>query len=209
MPVQMIARVVAVLAASALLLIAPFETAAQEPRTGEQPIELASVVIDGEVLFKVRGATSFPADARAAGIVERIEAVAANPEIDPATVRAVPVGEFIEIYAGPMRIMTVVPPDAETERLTVGTLAGIIVTRTKKAITEYRAARTSENLTASALRAIGALLAFAVATGGLLWLSRRLRTADRPRAPGARAERRHPVVRHRPRRARADGGAWR
>jgi hypothetical protein len=48
----------------------------------EVSVRLAPVVIDGETLFSVRGASAYPAERRAQEITERILAVAANRDID-------------------------------------------------------------------------------------------------------------------------------
>src|SRR5207253_8826614 len=52
-------------------------------------VATAAVTIDGLTLFPVRGVSSFPAEARAAGIRERIIATAADPGVDPASIRVV------------------------------------------------------------------------------------------------------------------------
>src|SRR5206468_3107072 len=49
----------------------------------EAELPTAPVVIDGNVLFRVRGTSAFPADRRAAGIAERIAALAADPTVSP------------------------------------------------------------------------------------------------------------------------------
>ena len=70
--------------AALLLMPAPSQGAAGEasraPATSslEQTLETAPVEIDGQVLFQVRGLSSFPADKRAKGIQQRIVDVASN-----------------------------------------------------------------------------------------------------------------------------------
>ena len=49
----------------------------------ERATVTAPVVIDGRVLYRVRGATAFPADQRAAMIAGRIRALAANEATTP------------------------------------------------------------------------------------------------------------------------------
>ena len=44
-------------------------------------VSRASVIIDGSVLFEVRGLSAFPADQRARGIEDRIRALAANSAV--------------------------------------------------------------------------------------------------------------------------------
>ncbi len=177
-------RTSAALVLSACLLVVPAVAAAQTSTVGaaqarvtlDAPVESAQVVIDGEPLFRIRGAMSFPAEARAKGIAERITTAADDESFDPATLRLVPDGEFIGVYAGPLRILYVTPPDAELDRLTTTTLAGIVERRIRRAIIEYREARSPEHLATSTIGAGGATLVFVVGVACLIWLSRRLRT---------------------------------
>ncbi|MDC4203218.1 MAG: hypothetical protein MPW17_03090 [Candidatus Manganitrophus sp.] len=46
-------------------------------------VERAPVMLDGEVLFEVRGVTAYPAKERAREIAKRIRAIAADPTISP------------------------------------------------------------------------------------------------------------------------------
>ena len=148
--------------------------AATEPGGIEHALELADVVVDGEVLFKIRGATSFPPEVRAAGIVKRIQAAAADPAVTPESVRTDREGDSVAIFAGPTRIMVVTEPDAQVERLSVQTLAQVNEERIRRAITDFRSARTSDALTSSALTAVSGTLVFALVAGLLLWVARRL-----------------------------------
>ena len=51
---------------------------------------MAPVIIDGAVLFRVRGVTSFPAEVRARLIQERILEAARDPAVAPDSIRVVP-----------------------------------------------------------------------------------------------------------------------
>src|SRR5258706_11716724 len=74
--------------------------AATDEANPEQVSEQAPVEFDGAVLFRVRGATSFPAGARADGIVKRIEEAAADPAVDPSSVRTGTSEGLAAIFAG-------------------------------------------------------------------------------------------------------------
>ena len=77
--------------------------------TAEAGIPTAPVEIDGKLLFRVRGVTSFPAEQRARGISHRIEEVAANPAFKVDAVRIVESPQFTSLMAGNTRIMVVAP----------------------------------------------------------------------------------------------------
>jgi len=57
---------------------APAPAPDPEPAPQSAPVE-----IDGRVLFRVRGTSSFPARVRAAGIAERIRQLAADRSVPP------------------------------------------------------------------------------------------------------------------------------
>jgi small-conductance mechanosensitive channel len=167
-------RVVIALIVSALLVCAPSSAATTEPGESEVALELAPVKVDGVTLFRLRGATSFPAADRAAAIARRIEAVADDRRIEPASVRTVPDGPSIGIFAGPTRLMLVLDADAAVEQLNVQELAEAYRLRIQTAIVDYRAARSSERITRGAVMAGVATLLFALAVGLLLFVSSRL-----------------------------------
>src|SRR4051812_14814070 len=58
----------------------------------ETEVATAPVEIDGELLFRVRGVTSFPAKERAAAIQKRIEQLAADPKFKAEDVKVVEAG---------------------------------------------------------------------------------------------------------------------
>jgi hypothetical protein len=105
------------LLAGALAFEAPalgVEARAAEERTTELEAELptAPVVIDGKVLFRVRGTSAFPADRRAAGIAERLAALAADPTVSADAVHPVETDIGTAIVADRHRVMVVVDSDA-------------------------------------------------------------------------------------------------
>jgi small-conductance mechanosensitive channel len=167
-------RVVIALILSALLACAPSFVVAAEAGEPEVALELAPVKVDGVTLFRLRGATSFPAANRAAAIARRIEAAAADRRIDPASVRTVPDGPSVGIYAGNVRLMLVLDADAAVEQLNVQELAEAYRLRIQAAIVDYRAARSSERMTRGGVMAAVATLLFALVAGSLLFVSSRL-----------------------------------
>ena len=125
----------------------------------------APVVIDGDVLFRVRGVSAFPAEQRAESIAGRIRDLAEDPDFDPRSLRVVPEQGHSVIYAGNRPVMHVFDADAAVEDVKRDVLADVIVTRITLAVTQYREYRSSRNLLVSVAYTL-------VATGvlvGLLW----------------------------------------
>ncbi|MCC7487329.1 MAG: mechanosensitive ion channel [Burkholderiales bacterium] len=174
-------------AAAALLLVLAgggFPALAAERETarpaapGADSLDLdvptAPVVIDGNVLFRVRGITSFPAAERAAGIAGRIEALAADRGFRAEELRLADVEIGTEIRTDRLRVLLVIDADARLEGLSRKEIATAFRGRIVKAIEEYRAARTPEALAAGATRAGAATLVFALAVALIFWIWRRL-----------------------------------
>ena len=142
------------------------------PPAVEQAVATAPVDLDGAVLFRVRGVSSFPAEARAAGIWERLVAVAADSSVGVDAIRVVDEGDVARIVTGDTTILTVVEADAVLEQVRRSTLAAAHLAKIREAVTEYRNARSSAALRRGALNAFGATLALAAIVALLLWLWR-------------------------------------
>ena len=112
----------------------------------EAQIDTAPVEIDGQVLFRVRGATSMPADVRAANIRRRIEAVADETSLPTSTLRAADADGLTWIRAGGRSLMAVTDADARMEQLTRAELALAHLGRIRQAIDEYRQSRSPESV---------------------------------------------------------------
>jgi small-conductance mechanosensitive channel len=135
--------------------------------TIEENTPTAPVELDGHVLFRVRGVSSFPAERRAEAIRERIAAAAANPSISVSDFRTVLQEGQVRIVAGEALIMAVVPADARLERASADMLALTHLTRVREAVTLYRAARSPAALWAAARDSLIATLLLLVA----IWAS--------------------------------------
>ena len=81
----------------------------------DRQVVTAPVVIDGRVLFRVRGVTAFPAAERAATIAQRIRAVAEDRAIPPSALHLVANDHWTEIVGGENSIMGVFDADAAAE----------------------------------------------------------------------------------------------
>jgi small-conductance mechanosensitive channel len=129
--------------------------------TPEAALETAPVQIDGQVLFRVRGASSYPAEDRAAAIENRIEKAAESP-VKSNTLRIDEQADGSVIMAGDQLLMMVTDYDAGLEHLNRQNLARLHLARVRQAIDDYRRERSSENLLRSSLEAAGATVVVTV-----------------------------------------------
>jgi small-conductance mechanosensitive channel len=131
----------------------------------------APVVIDGDVLFRVRGTTGFPAEERARVIVGRIKALAADERIPVDAIGPVETETGTSISAGSHRLVTIHDSDARLESIDRATLARIVAGSIAKAVAEYRRARSRDALIHSSLLAGAATVVLAaVLTFGVLFI---------------------------------------
>jgi small-conductance mechanosensitive channel len=163
-----------------LALAAPVLAADERPagenqsQSADTEVETPSapVVIDGRTLFRVRGTSSFPAERRAAGIAERIKAVADDRTVSPDAVSAVEIEIGTEIFGGRKRLMIVFDADARLESLNRKTLAELLVRTMREAVASYRQARTREALLQSAAYAAVATVLLAALVTLVVWVSK-------------------------------------
>lgn len=178
------ATIVALLAA-ALAFEAPALAveahAAEESPTKSTELEAelptAPVVIDGNVLFRVRGTSAFPADRRAAGIAERIAALAADPTVSADAVHPVEIELGTAIVGDGHRVMLVVDSDARLESVQRKVLTELFVRAIRTAVVDYRQARGRQALLGSALRGVGATAILAALVALVIGLWRRAEAA--------------------------------
>jgi small-conductance mechanosensitive channel len=153
----------------AAALLWPLTITAQTPVPPAPPADTqvaqaaAPVIIDGNELFRLRGVSAFPAEQRARGVAERIEAFARDETLAPNAVKTVESADRTELVAGPHKLITVVEPDALVEGVPRSVLAGVYRTRIEQAVTSYRSERTRPALLRSSEYALGAAVALAVA----------------------------------------------
>ncbi len=98
----------------------------------------APVIVDGHVLFSVRGASVYPAEQRAAAISQRVRDVAADPAVTPEALRLNDAPNATSIFAGDTLIMRVFDADAMLEKVGRPTLAELYSHRISSAIKTYR-----------------------------------------------------------------------
>ncbi len=137
-------------------------------------VERAPVMLDGELLFEVRGVTAYPAGVRAREIAKRIEAIAADRTLPPESLRVVEGEESAEIVAGDRPVMRVLDADAVIEGVPRRIHAEVIRSRIVKAIASYREDRSPRLLMLHTAYALGATLGFVLLLVGLRWAFRKL-----------------------------------
>jgi small-conductance mechanosensitive channel len=116
------------------------------PQQEEAPIEKAPVVIDGTVLFNVRGFSSFPAQERAKAIAGRIKRVASDPTVKTDSIVTVEARVSTDVVAGKEPILKIYDADAAIEEVRRQVLAQLYATKIRETVDAYRRARTSENM---------------------------------------------------------------
>lgn len=132
-------------------------------------ISTTPVLLDGEVLFKVRGVSAYPSEIRAKKIAERIEAFAADVTRDPQTLRLVEEKNMTVVLAGKQLLLAVLDADGRQEGVSRQDLAQAYVQRIKEAVQAYRDQRKPSWLLLHTLYALGATGIFASAWFGLRW----------------------------------------
>ena len=146
----------------AVLLMLPFVSAAKAETGSEEVIEVpeepavptASVVLDGKVLFRVRGASAYPAEDRARLILGRIVSAAKDPAVKVEDLQVAESQMFSEIKAGDRTIMRLFDADARVEQVERQVLAAVFLARIRDGIEQYREGRSPEHLFRSALYAL-------------------------------------------------------
>jgi small-conductance mechanosensitive channel len=130
----------------------------------EKAASTAPVTIDGRLLFRVFGVTSFPAGKRAQAIADRIIALAEDRSESTDSLRLVEAEHSTDILAGDQLIMSVVNADARIEggdnprRL----IAQVHLNRIKAAVADYRVERNPALLLHNAIIAADYTLLLAV-----------------------------------------------
>lgn len=162
----------------ALLLVlatapASWAQAPPEPVIPEAVVT-APVEVDGVVLFRLRGATSYPAQQRAAAWASRIQEAARDPKVDPEKVEDIEIPGGHLLKAGEHDLGRLLEADARLEGLTSRELVLAHREAIKGAIQRYRAARTGTRLGTAAGQALAATALLALLLALLLPSFRRL-----------------------------------
>ncbi|MEI5998101.1 mechanosensitive ion channel family protein [Paraburkholderia bengalensis] len=178
-----------ILAVLFMMLAAPLQAASEDvrpetPALLESVLETAPVEIDGQLLFRVRGVSSFPAEQRAEAIRGRIEKVAADASFPSDRLSTEVVENVTIIMAGEATLMIVSEADAQLEHTSRDHLATLHLMRIKRAIDEYRQSRRGDALRKAGLYGAGATALLALVIAVLLVLNRWLDKALSQRLKG-------------------------
>ena len=171
LPKPVLASLVVVLTLTSSLRVRA--QAAQENAAADT-IVTAPVVVDGQVLFHVRGVSSLPAADRARRIQAQIAAAAQDPALTVESITVSDAESISRISSGTRVIMGVIDADAALEQIDRPVLARAHLARIQSGITLYRENRTSGAWWRNLTRALTATGLFVVAVLLLFWLRRRV-----------------------------------
>lgn len=135
----------------------------------------APVVVDGRVLFKVRGSSALPAEKRAQSISDRIVALAADPSFTRESLRidSDPTAEVV--MAGNKPVMAIFDADARLEGIDRQMFARGVRILVGETVDSWRRDRAPATLQRNVLFAFGATLVLVLALWGGARLLRFLR----------------------------------
>jgi small-conductance mechanosensitive channel len=159
-----------------LLMLLGLGASASTGFAADQPAEKfrpAPVLVDDRIIFYIKsGLLSFTAQERADRIANEIIKIAGNSQIDSRSITTMDYEDRTDILAGTTRIMYLTSQDAKEEGMekSRAELAAYYVLKIRKAVEEYREARTSRNIVLGVLYTLAATLALVV----LLVLVKRL-----------------------------------
>jgi small-conductance mechanosensitive channel len=188
-----------VVAFAALVLLASSAGAEEKtPGSGAAPgfeseteVSFATVTLDGQPLFRVRGMTAYPAAQRAQAISERIAAIAADRSVPADSLAVIDEGAQSRIVAGDQPVMTVFDSQAAIEGVSPQSLAQAFRTRIAEGIRAYRQDRDPRVLLTHAGYAVGATLVAVLLLLGLRrahrWLAAMLERHLKARIEGLEA----------------------
>jgi small-conductance mechanosensitive channel len=192
-PRTLAARLAAMACVALLLALGSFAAGARAeavPNELERRLAMdedsAPVMLDGRVLFRLRGTALVPPGKRAGKVVERLRQFADDTSIPVEALQAEDDGELTRIVAGERAIMVLA--DLDTEGVPRRRLAEVLVADLRKAVQTYRDDRTPRVLLVHTGYAVLATLAAAAVLYGLVRLRRWAIARLRRRFAGGGAE---------------------
>ena len=163
---------IAVLPSVALAQDAPTET----PETEEQSDTFkAPVIIDGDMLFFLRGSSALPASERAEEVQARIVEAAESSDNADVTVTYEQTDLGTRIFVDGVSISIVTDADAELEQMELDVISFLQGEAIHDAIVAYRANRTEQARVSGAIEAVAWTVGFALFIVAIFWLHRRIR----------------------------------
>ncbi|MES0823960.1 mechanosensitive ion channel family protein [Ruegeria sp. SCP11] len=153
------------------------ETPAEDstPEVAESDAFVAPVIVDGDVLFQVRGSSALPAPERAETVQDTIIEIAEASDATSVEITFEETQFGIWILADGERASIVTVADAELEQMELDVLSVLQGEAIKEAIESYRANRTEEARVSGAIEAAAWTIGFMAFVVAILWLHRRIR----------------------------------
>jgi small-conductance mechanosensitive channel len=138
------------------------------------PVDAAQVVVNGEVLFQVRGVTAYPARKRSEAIATRIENLARDKAFDPASLTIAEKEDHTLIIAGETLVVAIYDEDARLESIGRHILANAYVEKIRRVIQDYRNDRRPDVILKAVLYTVAATAIFVALAYGAIVLFRRI-----------------------------------
>ena len=136
---------------------------------------MAPVIVDGDILFQVRGSSALPAPERAENVQDKIIQVAEASDNPTVEISFEETGLGTWILADDERISIVTTADAELDQMDLSVLSVLHGNAIKQSIESYRANRTDRARVSGAIEAAAWTIAFVLFIVMILWLHRRIR----------------------------------
>jgi small-conductance mechanosensitive channel len=148
---------------------------ATEPEAEETESFKAPVIVDGDMLFFLRGSSALPAPERAESVQNKIIEVAEASESSTVDITFEETDLGIRIRADGEIVSIVTVADAELDQMELDVLGFLHGQAIEEAILAYRSNRTDQARVSGAIEAAGWTLGFVVFVLVILWLHRRIR----------------------------------
>ncbi len=166
--------------ATALWLNQPVEaqespTDAPVPEAAESETFMAPVIIDGDVLFQVRGSSALPAPERAEEVQDKIIEIAEASDASEVTISFEETEFGTWVLVDGERVSIVTEADAELDQMELSVVSVLHGNAIKQAIQAYRLNRTEQARVSGAIEAAAWTLGFVVFVVVIFWLHRRIR----------------------------------
>ncbi|WP_254447872.1 mechanosensitive ion channel family protein [Ruegeria arenilitoris] len=136
---------------------------------------MAPVIIDGEILFQLRGSSALPASERAEGVQQKIIEVAEASDAATVNITYDETELGIWILVDGVNVSIVTDADSDLDQMELSVLSILHGNAIKESIEAYRANRTEKARVSGAIEAIGWTIGFALFVVAILWLHRRIK----------------------------------
>lgn len=136
---------------------------------------VAPVIVDGDVLFQVRGSSALPAPERAEDVQDKIIEIAEASDAPTVEVTYEETEFGIWTLADGERVSIVTEADAELDQMELSVLSVLHGNAIKKSIEDYRANRTDRARVSGAIEAVAWTIGFVAFVVAILWVHRRIR----------------------------------